>query len=33
MKTKKKNVDEFQEYVLQQKLANIRVKTKCDMKA
>lgn len=30
---KEKNVDEFQEYVLQQKPANIKVKTKSGMKA
>ena len=33
MKTKKKNVDDFQEYVLQQKLANTKVKTKSDTEA
>ena len=30
---KNKNVDEFQEYILQQKLANTKVKTQSDMKA
>ena len=30
---KTKNVDEFQEYILQQKLANTKVKMQTDMKA